>query len=189
MKKERVKVMKGKIVSLVVPEKEDVELWYKWINNPEINKYLFAWEEPLSLEYEEGVYNKQAEKMTMLSIYLNDEKKVIGNVGWKWISHFHKKTSIWLFIWETANHSKWYWTETMRLLLDYMFKFQWMRKVSLSVYSWNEKWINLYKKVWFKEIWLKKKHLYKQWEYVDVILMEIFEDEFYKANKDYFNKK
>jgi RimJ/RimL family protein N-acetyltransferase len=80
--KERVIISKWKKVSLVVPEKEDVELWYKWINNLEINQYLRSWEFLYSYEQEVEYYENLTNDKNSIkfAIYVNDEKKVIWNV-------------------------------------------------------------------------------------------------------------
>ena len=36
----RIKVLEGEKVALVVPEREDVEVWYRWINNLENQIFL-----------------------------------------------------------------------------------------------------------------------------------------------------
>ena len=36
----RVKILEGELVSLVVPEKEDIQLWYEGVNDIETQLYL-----------------------------------------------------------------------------------------------------------------------------------------------------
>ena len=191
MKKERVKIMKGKLVSLVVPEREDVVFWYKALNNPQINQYLWTWQNLYTLEFEEKYYDKLIDSNDIIQFSIMNNKlwEIIWNITLDKISHFHKTASFWMFIGEVKNHEKWYWTEALLLLLNYAFKVQWLRKISASYLSNNPRAEHVYKKVWFKEIWTKKDHFYKYWEYYDEVLIEVFKDEFYEANKDYFNKK
>lgn len=38
---DRIIILDWENISLVVPEKQDIEIWYKWLNNPEIQAYLW----------------------------------------------------------------------------------------------------------------------------------------------------
>jgi RimJ/RimL family protein N-acetyltransferase len=66
----------------------------------------------------------------------------------------------------------------LKLLFEYAFKIQWMRKIDWLVYSNNPRALHVYKKLWFQEIWRYKNHNFKNWEFVDAIIIEMFKEEF-----------
>lgn len=42
MNNNRVIIMEWNPISLIVSEKQDVELWYKWVNNIETQSYYYS---------------------------------------------------------------------------------------------------------------------------------------------------
>ena len=177
---ESVIVLKWKKISLIVPEKQDVDIWYKWMNNIEISKNLVynfwnVWHK----EDEEDFYEEQrkSKDCTMFSIYLNKEKKVIWNISLNKINKFYRNSELWVSIFEEDKLGKWYWSEAIRLVLNYAFEIIGLHKVYLNFVAFNERWKKAYEKVWFKEVWNFKEHNYVMWKYYDNTLMEIFKNE------------
>lgn len=190
MSKDRVIIKKWKKVSLVVPERRDVELWYTWINNPLTSQMIQTWGWITLFEDEERYYEKILEKRILtFCIFDNESQKIVWLIGLDPINHFHKFAELWIFIWDTKNHNKGFWTESIMLLLDYAFLIQWLRKVILKCFWHNTNAKKVYEKIWFKEVWKFKDHFFKNWEYVDEIHMEIFKEDFYKKMKKFLNNK
>ena len=190
MWKERVVIMKWKKVSLVVPEKEDIYLWYKWKNDLEISHYLWEAHVVRYFEKMEELYEKiiNDDSGIYFSVMENSSKKIIWFVDLKDIRYLHKTVEVWMWIFDVSSHWKWYWTEMLRLICDYAFRIQWMRKIFLEHFLSNKVWIKVYEKVWFEVVWIKKEHFFSNWWYEDLVIREIFTDEFYKKNKEYFEK-
>lgn len=182
--KDRIIIQKWKKVSLVIPEKGDIIVWYMGINNPEINQFLNAHNKIYTFEKEEDFYNKIGtnDKEFVFSIYANKTKKVIWNLMIT-VDHFYKIAEFWVSIYDVDNLGKWYGTEALTLLLDYAFRVQWLRKVHGNCFWDNERALHVYKKIWFKEVWRYKEQRYKNWKYIDEVIIEIFRDEFYKVNE------
>jgi len=178
---DRIIILDWENISLVVPEKQDIEIWYKWLNNPEIQAYLwFLFWSIISRENEEKYYenlNKDKEQLTF-SIFINKEKKVIWNISLMKIDYRNMHTELWIAITDNQNLSKWYWTEAISLILKYVFNVLWLNKVYLRLTSKNERAKRVYEKNWFIEIWRFKKHNYIFWEFYDEIIMEIFKEDF-----------
>lgn len=188
MWKDRVVIMKWKKISLVVPEKEDIVLWYTWLN-PLDNSIPLGRADKIDLfEKKEEIYDnllKNPEKI-FFSIMDNETSSIVWYIKYNEISHFHKKAYFSLTIFSKETKWKWYWTESILLFLDYSFRIQWLRKVNLRYYDFNAVWAHIYKKIGFKEVWVLKKDTYINWEFRDRIIMEIFKEEFYEKNKEYF---
>lgn len=146
---ERVKIVNWKNISLVVPEKQDVDIWYRWLNNPEIQAYLwFMFWSIISKENEESYYdklNKDKEQLTF-SIYIESENKVIWNISLMKIDFRNMHRELWIAITDEENLSKWYWTESINLVLKYAFEVLWLNKIYLRLTSKNERAKRVYDK-------------------------------------------
>jgi len=114
--------MEWKKVSLVVPEKEDIELWYRWINNIENQSYLWTifWT-IISRESEEEYYNSmnKDDKKLIFSIYIKWDNKTIWNIALMKIDYKNSHTELWVAIFDKEDQNKWYWTETIKLIQEY----------------------------------------------------------------------
>lgn len=177
---ERIIYIKWDKISLVVPEKQDVNIMYQWMNNFEITKYL--WElNRYYFENEENFYNSiTSEQKHFFMIMKNDTKDIIWWIGFNKFDKLSRNAEVWICIYKEIDLWSWYWTEAMKLFLRYTFEIVWCNKLKLWVFDFNWRWIKSYKKSWFKEVWRLKQEAYIGWEYKDSILMEIMRDEYYK---------
>ena len=92
-----------------------------------------------------------------------------------------------LFIGDENNRSKGYGKEILKLLLDYGFNYLNLNNIMLTVKSFNERAINCYQKVGFKEIGRRRKSYFLNGKYYDDIYMDILAEEFkesYIRNKN-----
>ncbi len=178
----RIKVLKWEKISLVVPEKEDVEVWYKGINDIETQAFLNQFWNILHKETEEEYYEslRKDEKGKTFCIFVNKIEKVIWNVSLMNIDYFSRNAEIWIAIFDKKEQDKWYGTEALELILKYAFEILWLHKVFLRYLDFNKRAEKVYKKLWFREIWTKKEEKYIFWEYKDEILMEMMRSEYKK---------
>ncbi len=178
---ERIKILEWKNISFVVPEKQDIELWYKWINDFETQSYLgsmygniiFKEDEE---EYYEIVRKDKTNKLFM--IYVNDDKKVIWNINLFKLDFFNRKAELWVAIFDKNSREKWYGTESIKLILKYWFEVLWLNKINLRFIEFNKRAQKVYEKVWFKECWRLKQESFRNWKFYDDIYMEIFARDF-----------
>lgn len=183
---ERVKVISWNRVSLVVPEKYDIDLWYKWINDTEIQSFLWPvfWS-IISKKSEEDFFeslNKDNKTLTF-SIYSEELNKSIWNISLNSIDYKNNHSELWIAIFDKDNQNKGYWTEAIKLILKYAFEILWLNKVYLRYISNNSRAKEVYEKCWFTEVWRMKNHEYRFWEYYDDVIMEIFGDEYIEKDK------
>ncbi len=177
---ERVFIMKWDRVSLVIPEKRDLDIMYKWINNIEISKNLA----PIRnwyYENEESFYNNISKDWkTLFMIYENETAEIIWSIWFNEYSAHNRNWIIWITLYLEEKLGKWYWTEAMKLFIDYAFNYVWSHKVKLAVFSTNERWIKSYLKSWFREVWRLKEELFIMWKYIDEVIMELTREDYLK---------
>ena len=95
----RIKVLEGEKVALVVPEREDVEVWYRWINNLENQIFLAQRWRIMTLEKEYEYYDKlDFEQQKTFSIMALEEKEIIWSVSLMNISFFDRVAFMWIMI-------------------------------------------------------------------------------------------
>ncbi len=181
MKNKRVKIIEWKAVSLVVPEKEDIELWYRGVNDIETQSYLWSMFWTItSRESEEEYYNflNKDEKQLTFSIFINNNETIIWNVSLMKIDYKNSHTELWIAVLDKNNQNKWYWSESIELIQKYVFEVLWLNKLYLRYISSNDRAWKVYYKLGFKEAWRMKDHNYVLWEYHDDVFMEITKNEY-----------
>jgi len=176
----RIVYIHGKRVSLVVPEKQDVNVMCIGINNPEIQKNLGSIV-PYSYESEQEYYEKISKSGGYkFMIMLNEWEKIIGSIMDVKHSDLDRKLEVGISIYLEEYLGKGYGTEAMQLFLKYVFEFLGYHKVTLMVKDFNERGYKSYLKSGFREIGRYKDDCYIGGKYCNRIAMEILEDEYRK---------
>lgn len=169
-------ILKWNKISLVVPEKQDAEFFYKGINNLEIQHYLWYSSRLFSFEYEEKFLEKinNDEKSHTFCIMLNETQQIIWNMWLNEIDHVNKHGTLGIAIFDNEQRGKWYGKEAIELVHHFAKNHLNLRKLCLHVYWDNKNAMKLYSKIWYKEIWRWSKHKFYNWDFVDDVMMEIF---------------
>ncbi len=167
---------------------EDAEKYIEWFCDFRITdgigttKNLMTVEaerEWLTSELKSGNYN-----FAIVSLE-NDE--LIGNCGFVEINYRDRLGTVGIFLGEENNRNKGIGTEVLRLLLDYGFNYLNLNNIMLNVRAFNERAINCYKKVGFKEIGRRREAYFLNGKYYDDVSMDILASEFegsYIRNKN-----
>ena len=87
---------------------------------------------------------------------------------------------LWVLLWDKQEQNKWFWTETISLMLKYWFEVLGLHKIKLEALETNSRAIRVYEKCWFKEYWRAKEEHFDWDKYFDTVWMEIL-------RKDYFS--
>lgn len=181
----RVKVLVWEKVSLVVPEEQDIDLWYQWINDIENQKFLSIFWAIVSQKFEKEFFENlnNDDKQLTFSIYVEELKTTIWNIGLFNIDYKNSRCELWIAIFDKNSQNKWYWTESIRLMQKYVFEVLGLNKLYLKYISNNPRAWHTYSKLWFKEVWRMKQHEYRFWEYYDDVIMEMMRDEYISTKK------
>ncbi len=178
----RIKILEWENISLVVPEREDIILWYEWINNIDTQTSLGQYWNIYYKEDEEECYENLRKDKTLktFSIFVNKLEKTIWNISLMNIDNMSRNAEIWIMISDKDEQNKWYWTEALKLILKYAFEVLGLHKVCLKFIDFNKRAEKVYDKVWFKKVWILKDERYIFWKYNDVILMELLKSDYKK---------
>ena len=161
----------------------DLELYTKWMNDKSVSENLGSYSKMISLVSEEK-WILENQNDYNFAIVLREGDELIGNVSLVDVDNLNQTATLGIFIGEKDNRNKGYGKEAIKLILDYGFNVLNLKNVMLSVYSFNERAVNTYKKVGFKKIGERRKSVYRDNEYYNEVFMDILKDEF-NETKDF----
>ncbi|PZM84978.1 hypothetical protein DLH72_02580 [Candidatus Gracilibacteria bacterium] len=178
---ERIEVMIGERVSLVVPEREDAKVWYKQMNDIENQVFLNQRGKIFLLEQEYDYYDSLKNQINrrMFGIMVKETGKIIGNLSLFDISEINRNAVLGVLLGDKTEQNKGYGTEALNLILKYGFEVLGLHKIKLEVLATNSRAKKVYEKVGFKEVGIFKEDIFDYEKYIDKIIMEIM-------RKDYF---
>jgi len=177
-------VLTGDRIRLRAIEKSDLPAFVRWLNNPEVRRNLDILT-PLSLGQEEGWY---ADVLTQpviaqpLGIEIQDDDNwvLIGNISFMNINQTDRNAEVGIFIGEKTCRNRGYGTEAMRVMLQHGFETLNFEHIYLHVHTNNPRGRRSYEKIGFIEEGRLRNHHYMEGRYIDVIIMGILKDEWFK---------
>jgi len=179
-------MLEGRSVRLRAYRKEDVELAWKYINDPEVKSYLVPGIPfPMTLEEEYKWYeNLSSSKDTYnFAIERIEDGQYIGGCGINEVNWKNSYAYVGIFLGKPY-WSKGYGTEAMKLLLRFIFEEMNLNKVLLNVYSFNERALRSYEKCGFVVEGRLREQIFRKGKYYDEIIMGILRREFLRTISD-----
>lgn len=176
----------GEKVRLREYRKEDIPLALEYINDPEIKKYLVTVAPlPVLLHNEEKWFEKiSADKPEEYSFAIETlDGKYIGGCGINKIDWKNSSAEVGIFIGDKNYWGKGYGTDTMKVLVRFIFDQMNIHKVKLKVKAFNERAIRSYGKCGFKEEGVLRGEVFIDGQYHDEILMGILREEYLEIYK------
>ena len=157
---------------------DDIEKYAEWLNDLEISLYLTGNSEVYTNDKEREILENLLKSDTdVLFAIINNDDKLIGNLGLHQIDYKNRKATFGIFIGEKDYWNNGFGTEAINLLLNYGFYFLNLHNINLEVYSYNERAINCYKKIGFKEIGRRRESIILGGKFYDEISMDILSNE------------
>jgi RimJ/RimL family protein N-acetyltransferase len=156
---------------------DDAELYAKWLNDPEVSKYLSLRSMNVSAESEKGFLEKLQREHNYAIVDLQKDE-LIGNCGFVEIDSLNRTGEVGIFIGNRDYWGKGYGTEALKLLIGYGINFLNLRSFFLQVYSYNARALRCYEKVGFKKIGARRNALIFNGREHDIILMDLLSGEF-----------
>ncbi|MHB8259407.1 MAG: GNAT family N-acetyltransferase [Bacteroidia bacterium] len=164
--------LNGEHIYLRALEPTDLDILYKWENNPAIWQVSNTLAPYSKFVLEEYLVNAHQDifssKQIRLLICLTDSTP-IGTIELFDFDAHHSRVGIGIMIDESAEH-KGYATQALKLLCTYCFEVLLLKQIYCNISASNQKSLHLFKKLDFKEAGLKK-----QW---NKTAQNTFEDEY-----------
>ncbi|NMA61739.1 MAG: GNAT family N-acetyltransferase [Firmicutes bacterium] len=171
----------GEKIRLREYRKEDAALAQAFINDPEVKRNLNPGiPYPLTLGDEEKWVASQTATTDLYNFAIEtiDDARYIGGCGINQLDWKNKVATVGIFIGDRSCWNQGYGTDAMRVFLRFMFDQMNLNKVKLSVFSFNERAIAMYKKCGFQQEGRLRQELFRDGEYHDLIIMGILREEF-----------
>ena len=158
---------------------DDAETYVKWLNDLATTDGLGNSSRIISLEDEKEWIKKSSSSFQFAIVRLEDDT-ILGNCGFNEINQVMQNAIVGLFIGDEDNRNQGYGQEALNLLLDYGFNYLNLNNIMLKVFSFNERAIQCYKKVGFKEIGRRRQSYYLKGQFYDEVYMDILREEWLK---------
>jgi len=177
-------VLTGDRIRLRAIEKSDLLAFVRWLNDPEVRNNIDM-PVPRSMGQEEGWYADMLSKPVIeqpLGIEIQDEDNwvLIGNISFMNINQTDRNAEVGIFIGEKTCRNRGYGTEAMRVMLQHGFETLNFEHTYLHVHANNHRGLRSYEKNGFIQEGRLRNHHYMEGRYIDVIIMGILKDEWFK---------
>ena len=167
-------ILEGERIVLREIRLSDVnENYYRWMNDPEVIKYLecrFSSNSMGAIKDFVRTMLKDPDTIFM-AIILKDGDRHIGNIKIGSIHRIHRQAVLGLLIGEKDCWGKGYATEVLRLVTNYAFKTLKLHKLVAGLYADNKGSEKAFKKAGFVVEGIKKQHLYCDGKFMDCITL------------------
>jgi len=171
-------MIQGRKTWLRAVEREDIPLFLRWFNDPEVRQYLSVYM-PLSAAEEERWFERQLDRQDARVFAIETAEGVhIGNIGLHDLDWKNRNAQLGVVIGEKAYWGLGYGTDAIKALLRFAFDEMNLHRVQLRVFEFNERAIRCYRRCGFREEGRLRQELYRGGAYHDVLLMGILREEF-----------
>ena len=172
----------GKRIRLRAPERADIPLFVKWLNDPEVRRGLARYL-PISTAEEERWFEIMLDRPVVehpLTIEIQPKGSwwAIGNIAFFNIDWRVRMAEVGILIGEKEFWNQGYGTETMRLFLKHGFETLNLNRIFLVVYENNPRAIRAYEKAGFVLEGRQRQALYMDGEYIDMLMMSVIMKDF-----------
>ncbi|MGD0056974.1 MAG: GNAT family protein [Methanomassiliicoccales archaeon] len=175
-------MLEGRSVRLRAVERVDLPSFVKWINDPEVTRFLEL-NPPMSMEDEERWFvDLQKDPDKVFSIDTKDGK-LIGNVGLMRLNWKDRSVIIGIMIGEKEYWNRGFGTDAIETLLGYLFDEVNMNRVYLIADERNARALRCYEKLGFMKEGLLRQHLYKNGNYIDDVEMSLLREDWEKRRQ------
>lgn len=171
----------GDRVRLRAVAQEDLPIFMRWLNDPEVIEGLNLYR-PISLKEEEGWYERVLdtpldERPLVIEVKEGNEWIPIGTMGFNDIKWRERSAEFGIMIGEKNYWDKGYGSEATRMMLDHAFASLNLNRVYLRVFETNQRAIHAYKKIGFVTEGQLREADYREGKYLDVLIMSVLKKE------------
>jgi len=178
----------GDRIRLRGAEREDLEKFTEWVNDPEVTRGITLFLPISSIDeekwFETAMQKPPEEKPLVIDIKEGDDWRMIGNISFFNFDWIVRSAEVGIMIGDKSVWNQGYGTETMHMLLRHAFRTLNLHRLFLRVYSHNVYAIRTYEKVGFVHEGRLRKAVFRDGEYYDLIMMSVLRDEWDARQKE-----
>ncbi|MTI69641.1 MAG: GNAT family N-acetyltransferase [Firmicutes bacterium] len=175
----------GEDIILREYREDDLKYMRKWVNNPQITKWLSdAFLTPHTYQttekYLKHILDYTGKEQIYFVIANKDTGEYIGQLDLIRIDWKNRVGELGIVIGTENNRGKGYGTKAIKLLQKYVFESLNLNRLELELRGYNKRAYKCYKKCGFIEEGRKRKEFYIDGEFTDTIIMSILKEEYKK---------
>ena len=168
----------GQKTRLRAIEREDIPTFVRWLNDPEVRRYLELYL-PISKAEEENWFEAQLENESSRVFGIETEEGVlIGNIGLSELDWKNRNAYLGIVIAEKEYWGQGYGSDAITSLLRFAFGEMNLHRIHLSVFDFNQRAIRCYEKCGFRAEGRAREALFRDGSYRDTLQMAILRQEF-----------
>jgi RimJ/RimL family protein N-acetyltransferase len=168
-------MIRGEKVILRAIERTDLERCHRWINDPEVSRYLQVYL-PVSLHEEEKWIENPNQEGNLFAIEVDGTH--IGNCGLHNIDWKNRHAELGILIGEKDFQNRGYGTDTVKTLLRFGFLTLGLHRIELRTYSYNLRAQKCYAKARFKKEGEMREEHFFEGKHHNTIVMSLLRDEY-----------
>lgn len=151
----------------------DMPTYHRWMNDPDVTKYLESRFRPWSMEALRKYIAQQWDAATMglMAVVRSEDNRYIGNIRLSAVNWPHRSAGVGLLIGDADCRGLGYGTEAIQLLSRFAFETLNLRKLSAGVYASNVPSLRAFIKAGFVEEGRQREHWFDNGTYVDGIML------------------
>ncbi|WP_261303482.1 GNAT family N-acetyltransferase [Paenibacillus andongensis] len=172
--------LSGNKVYLRQIEQEDLFGPYMdWFHDSEVTHHMLKGALPLSRKQQQDYFDQVINNSTnlILAIIHKEDNAHIGNVGLHNMDAIHRFAEMGVIIGNKDYWGKKLGEEAIRLICEHGFNQLNLNRIELGVIHSHKSAIRLYEKLGFRHEGVKRNHIFKHGNYVDVVLMAMLKGE------------
>ena len=187
-------VLRGQKTALRPLDESDLDMLYRWYNDPEVNYWAnAAWPLATMLSREEigehfldpALHGQTLHRQQHRYVILNQEGKPIGYLGFREINPPARSAELFITIGEKTHWGQGYGPDALLILIRFLFR-QWnFHRLALDTWDGNTRAIRAYQKVGFKLEGRLREARYVLGQYHDALLFSILQPEFLSQDHGY----
>lgn len=164
-------------------ERKDLPEINKWRNDPELISFLGAPYRYINLDVDEkwfDSYMANRNSTVRCAIVSDDSDTILGLISLTDVNYLNQSATLHIMIGKSDNQEKGIGTFAVNEMLSHAFNNMNLQRVELDVLADNERAIHLYEKVGFVKEGTKRKAVYKNGVFKDMLIYSILKGEMAK---------
>lgn len=163
----------------MVQEEELFGPYMDWFHDDQVTHHMVKGAFPLTPQQQRSYFEQviNSSNNLVLAIVNRSDDVHIGNVGLHGIDWIHRVAELGIIIGESQYWGQGLAAEAIRLICRHGFAQLQLNRIELGVLETHHAAIRLYEKMGFQREGLKRNHIYKHGQYVNVVLMGMLKGE------------
>jgi RimJ/RimL family protein N-acetyltransferase len=162
----------------------DFELFFKWVNDPEVIRYLLRLI-PTYRHQQLAWFQSLPNSTDIIFSVETIQGNTIGTIGLENINYLNGTACTWQIIGEKQFRGQGFGTEAKILLLDYGFNTLRLEKINSEIIAANKISLHYNKKLGFREEGVLRNQVFREGKRHDLVLLGILREEFAEILEKY----